>query len=47
MRVKSDIRAVSGATISSRGMANGVRKVLALFDIFYGPQEVSETSPRQ
>ena len=42
LKVKRGIRAVSGATVSSRGMATGVRKVLALFDIYYGQKEANE-----
>ncbi len=40
MVLNKDIKQVAGATISSTGMNNGVRKVLALFKHFYPPAEV-------
>lgn len=36
LALMKDIRGVTGATISSRGMANGIRKLLYIFDLFYG-----------
>jgi Na+-translocating ferredoxin:NAD+ oxidoreductase RnfG subunit len=35
LKLQKDIKAISGATISSRGMVNGIKKALALVDIFY------------
>ncbi len=33
--LKRDIKGVAGATISSRGMTNGIRKILSIFNEFY------------
>lgn len=36
IKLMKDIRGVTGATISSRGMADGIRKIVYLFQVFYG-----------
>lgn len=36
IKLKRNIRGVSGATISSRGMTNGIRKLVHVFNEFYG-----------
>lgn len=36
VNIRKDINAVSGATISSRGVTDGVRKLLHVFHKFYG-----------
>jgi len=35
LKLRNDIKGISGATISSRGMVNGIKKALALVDVFY------------
>ena len=40
LRLNRDIVAVSGATMSSRALATGVKKVLAILDLKYSPKEV-------
>lgn len=35
LKLKKDIQGVSGATISSRGMANGIRKAIYIFNELY------------
>lgn len=47
--VGKDINAATGATVSSRAMADGIRKVILLTQEFYNikpPQETSETKPK-
>lgn len=39
IKLKSDIKGVSGATISSRGMSNGIRKLVYIFNEFYGEKK--------
>jgi Na+-translocating ferredoxin:NAD+ oxidoreductase RnfG subunit len=36
IRLKRDIRGISGATISSKGMTNGIRKIVYVFNELYG-----------
>jgi Na+-translocating ferredoxin:NAD+ oxidoreductase RnfG subunit len=36
LTLMKDIRGVTGATISSRGMTNGIRKLLHIFEMVYG-----------
>lgn len=38
LKLKKDIRGVSGATISSRSMTNGIRKLVYVFNEFYPTQ---------
>jgi Na+-translocating ferredoxin:NAD+ oxidoreductase RnfG subunit len=44
LRCGNDIRNVSGATISSRAVARGVRLALALYAMLPGQQESAETT---
>jgi Na+-translocating ferredoxin:NAD+ oxidoreductase RnfG subunit len=38
LKLRKDIRGVSGATISSRSMTNGIRKLVYVFNEFYPTQ---------
>jgi Na+-translocating ferredoxin:NAD+ oxidoreductase RnfG subunit len=39
IKLKKDIRGISGATISSRGMTNGIRKLVYVFNEFYAQKQ--------
>jgi hypothetical protein len=45
LRVGRDIHGVVGATLSARAAADGVRRMLAYWEVLLKPAEVSEQSP--
>lgn len=36
LKIMRDIRGVTGASISSNGMTNGIRKMMHIYEMFYG-----------
>jgi hypothetical protein len=45
LRVGGDVHGVVGATLSARAAADGVRRMLAFWEVFLKPAEVAEQAP--